>query len=147
MSSGIVVPGLLAAVIGTALAATPTRAVDPTGVWMSQHGDTKIQITDCGGLLCGTVVWLKEPIDPKTGKPRTDKFNPDASKRGRPMLGLQVVNGLKPTAPGRWSGEIYHADEGFTVRVDLTVQSHRQARLEGCLLAVVCKTERWTRTD
>jgi uncharacterized protein (DUF2147 family) len=63
------------------------------------------------------------------------------------MLGLQVVNGLKPTAPGRWSGEIYHADEGFTVRVDLTVQSHRQARLEGCLLAVVCKTERWTRTD
>lgn len=122
-------------------------AVDVTGVWMSEDGDTKVKVTDCGGALCGTVVWLKEPIDPKTGNPRTDKFNPDPGKRSRPMLGLQVVNGLRPAGPDVWVGPIYHADEGLILNVTLQVDNPRQARMRGCVLAVLCKTERWTRVE
>ena len=135
--------GALAGVIasGTALAA------DPTGVWLSQDGDAKVHVTDCGGALCGTVVWLKEPVDPKTGRPRTDKFNPDASKRDRPMLGLQVVHGLRPSGANRWSGLIYNADEGTTHQVDLTVKNPSQAVVEGCIFVVICQNERWTRAD
>jgi hypothetical protein len=39
------------------------------------------------------VVRLKQPIDRETGRLKTDKENPDASKPRRPLIGLQVING------------------------------------------------------
>ena len=47
-------------------------AADAEGIWLSGDGGTKVHISNCGGKLCGKVVWLKEPIDSKTGKPKTD---------------------------------------------------------------------------
>ena len=75
---------------GTALAA------DPMGTWLTQGGNSRIRIADCGGALCGTIVWLKEPNDAETGKPKTDKNNSDAAKRSRPLIGVQIVLGMKP---------------------------------------------------
>ena len=56
-----------------------------------------MRITNCGGALCGALVWLKEPNDPATGQPKTDKNNADASKQSRPLLGVQIVLGMKPS--------------------------------------------------
>jgi uncharacterized protein (DUF2147 family) len=137
--------GILLAI--TLAASAYARSIDVTGVWMSEDGRTKIRVIDCGGALCGRIVWLKEPTDPKTGKPRTDKLNPDAGKRDRPMLGLQVVNGLRPTGDDKWIGPIYHADEGMVIQVSLVVESEKHATMRGCVLKVVCKSERWTRVD
>jgi len=136
---------LAAAAIVTA--STAAIAADPNGVWLSADGRVKVRVTDCRAALCGTVVWLKEPIDPQTGHPRTDKLNPDFNKRGRPMLGLQVVHGLQPRGDNKWSGPIYNADEGRTYSINLTLISPTKAELEGCLLGVICKGEMWTRTD
>jgi uncharacterized protein (DUF2147 family) len=148
MTSKLFAAGALAAAsLITASIAYAARTADVTGVWMSQDGRTKVRVTDCGGALCGRIVWLKEPIDPKTGKPRTDKLNPDASKRDRPMLGLQVVNGLRPAGEDKWAGPIYHADEGMVIQVSLVVENEKHATMRGCVLKIVCKSERWTRVD
>ncbi len=56
-------------------------AADANGTWLTQGGLSRIKIADCGGALCGSIVWLKEPND-ETGKPKTDKNNPDAAKKG-----------------------------------------------------------------
>ena len=69
-------------------------AADPTGVWLTQGGNSRIRVADCGGALCGTIIWLKEPNDPDTGKPKLDKHNSDASKRTRPLIGVQIVLGM-----------------------------------------------------
>ena len=143
---------LLVACAGVLLAVSVTvsalaRTTDVTGVWMSEDGRTKVRVTDCGGALCGRIVWLKEPIDPKTGKPRTDTLKPDASKRERPMLGLMVVHGLRPVGNDRWAGPIYHADEGMMIQVSLVVENEKHATMRGCVLKVVCKSEHWTRVD
>lgn len=143
----LVAGALAAATLTTASLALAARTDDVAGVWMSQDGRTKVRVNDCGGALCGRIVWLKEPIDPKTGKPRTDKLNPDVSKRDRPMLGLQVVNGLRPIGERHWAGPIYHADEGMVVQVSLVVESKEHATMRGCVLKVVCKSERWTRVE
>ena len=58
-------------------------AADPSGTWLTQTGTSRIKVADCGGALCGTIIWLKEPNDPDTGKPKTDKNNSDAAKRSR----------------------------------------------------------------
>ena len=52
-------------------------AADPSGIWLTQTGGSRIRVADCGGALCGTIMWLKEPNDPDTGKPKTDKNNSD----------------------------------------------------------------------
>jgi uncharacterized protein (DUF2147 family) len=95
----------LAALTG-ALAVAPLRpaiAADPAGTWLTETGTSRIRIADCGGALCGTVVWMKEPIDPETHQPRLDKFNADTAKRGRPLMGVTIVLGMKPSGPEKWS--------------------------------------------
>lgn len=119
----------------------------PLGVWMSQDGGVKVRLSDCGGTLCGHVVWLKEPNDRRTGAPKTDTLNPDPAKRSRPLIGLKVVNGFVPSGPQRWSGTIYDADNGHVYRANLIVQSARTARLEGCMFAWLCMGHTWRRVD
>jgi uncharacterized protein (DUF2147 family) len=116
------------------------------GTWLSEDGGTKVHLSNCGGgKLCGTVVWLQEPTDEKTGKPKTDKLNPDQSKRARPLIGLRVVQGLAPNGPDNWSGQIYNADDGRTYQASMKVQSPQTVRVQGCVLGILCKNQIWTR--
>lgn len=133
------------AVLLLALISSPVLAADPSGTWMSEDGGTRVRISNCGESLCGSVVWLKNPIDKTTGKPKTDKFNPDDGKKNRPMLGLQVILGMKPNGTDRWSGQIYNADDGKTYRSNLMLQSPTKARVEGCVLQIICIGESWTK--
>ena len=67
-----------------------------------------------------TIVWLKEPNDPDTRKPKTDKNNSDAAKRSRPLLGVQIVLGMKPAGADKWTGQVYNAEDGKTYSGNLT---------------------------
>ena len=138
------VVGLLGgAVIGHAQASVPAA-----GLWLSADGGTKVRVSECGGnKLCGTVVWLNEPIDPATGKPKTDKRNSDPAKRSRPLLGVPVVNGMTPTGDNKWSGKIYNADDGKTYDAHVTLVSQDAMQVQGCVLSVLCKSQTWKRAD
>ena len=74
----------------------PAFAADPLGTWYTGDKDSQVRITNCGGAMCGNLVWLKEPNDPATGRPKTDKNNADASKQSRPLIGVPIVLGMKP---------------------------------------------------
>jgi uncharacterized protein (DUF2147 family) len=125
---------------GTALAA------DPIGTWLTQTGGSRIRIADCGGALCGTIVWLKEPNDAETGKPKTDKNNSDASKRSRPLIGVQIVLGMKPSGTDKWSGQVYNAEDGKTYSGSLTYSGGDALQLQGCALGgLICKGQAWTK--
>src|SRR5580692_7141672 len=83
--------GLATLVAATMATSGPARAADPLGTWYTADKESQVRITNCGGALCGALIWLKEPIDPATGRPKTDKNNADASKRNRPLLGVPIV--------------------------------------------------------
>jgi uncharacterized protein (DUF2147 family) len=136
-----------AAAIGLMLLSRAAIAGAPQGTWLSQDGGTKVRLTDCGGKLCGTLVWLNEPIDPNTGKPKTDIHNPDPAKRARPLIGLRVANGLAPSGQNHWSGRIYNADDGRTNQAIFWVQCESTAKVQGCVLKVLCKGHTWTRSN
>ena len=121
-------------------------AADPAGTWLTQTGGSRIRVADCGGALCGTIVWLKEPNDPDTGKPKTDKNNSDASKRDRPLLGVQIVLGMKPDGADKWKGQVYNAEDGKTYSGNLTYSGGDTLQLQGCALGgLICKGQTWTR--
>ena len=138
---------LLAAVALVGLAG-PALAADPAGMWLTQAGSSRIRLADCGGALCGTIVWLKEPNDPDTGKPKTDKNNSDASKRSRPLIGVQIVLGMKPAGTDKWSGQVYNAEDGKTYSGNLTFSGGNSLQLQGCALGgLVCKGQTWTKVN
>lgn len=138
---------LAAAVFGLVAMPGAALAESAEGTWLSEDGGTKVHLANCGGKLCGTVVWLQEPTDPKTGKAKTDKLNPDQSKRARPLIGLRVVSGLAPTGPNKWSGQIYNADDGNTYQAHMMVANASTAKVQGCVLGFLCKTQNWKRVN
>jgi uncharacterized protein (DUF2147 family) len=130
-----------------AVPAVPAHAADAIGTWFTGDRESQVRIVNCGGSLCGSLVWLKEPNDPATGRPKTDKNNADANKQNRPLLGVQIVLGMKPSGPGVWSGEVYNASDGKTYSGSFTLTGPNTADLKGCVLAVLCKSQTWTRAN
>jgi uncharacterized protein (DUF2147 family) len=139
----------LALCAAAALAVTsPVFAADPHGVWRTEPGTSRIRIADCGGALCGTIVWLKDPNDAETQKPRLDKVNADSSKRGRPLMGVTIVIGMKPAGADKWSGQVYNAEDGKTYTGSVTMLGANALKLEGCALGgLLCKAQTWTRVN
>jgi uncharacterized protein (DUF2147 family) len=130
------------------LVATQALAGDPRGQWLTENSRAKVTIVSCGGALCGNIVALKEPNDPATGKPRTDRYNPDAAKRARPVIGVQIVIDMKPDTADRWKGEVYNVEDGKTYSGSITLVNATTLDLQGCALGgLICKTQTWTRTN
>ena len=141
---------LLSSLIGGSLLAplfSMAFAADPIGTWLTERGAATVRISSCGAELCGTIVALKEPNDPATGRPKTDKNNPDAGKRSRPLLGTQIVFGMKPSGvPDKWNGQLYNAEDGKTYSGSLTLENANTIKLEGCVLGgLICKAQSWGR--
>jgi uncharacterized protein (DUF2147 family) len=82
----------LVAVLTTSQIATAETAGDLGGIWLTEAGDARVHISKCGEVLCGTIVWLKAPIDSATGKPQVDDKNPNPSLAKRPLLGNQPIS-------------------------------------------------------
>jgi uncharacterized protein (DUF2147 family) len=137
--------GLAAAALVVASVADRAAAADAIGTWYTGDKESQVRIVNCGGALCGNLVWLKEPNDPATGRPKTDKNNADASKQSRPLLGVPIVLAMKPSGPGQWSGQVYNASDGKTYSGSFTLTSPDSADLKGCVLSVICKSQTWTR--
>ena len=114
------------------------------GTWLTEKGDARIQVSQCGRAICGKVVWLREAIDPATGRPQTDDKNPNASLAARPMVGVQLLIGMTPSGPGTWTGRIYNGDDGKVYDSKVSLLGPQTLRVEGCVGAL-CGGENWTR--
>jgi uncharacterized protein (DUF2147 family) len=132
---------MAAAGIALGFMLAPAHAASPAGVWLTQKGDARIHIAPCGKALCGTVVWLKDPYDHKTGKPPVDEQNPDPRLRQRKIIGLRIF-AMTPDGHGGWRGGIYNSDDGRTYRGKLSLQAPDALNIEGCVGAI-CSGEIW----
>ncbi len=141
--------GIVLAALAMLLAGAPTNAQvrgGPDGIWLTQAGDAKIRVSRCGTGICGVIVWLKEPIDPLTGKPQVDDKNPNPALAKRPIIGLSLFSGMRPTGPNQWAGRIYNADDGKTYASKILVTGPTGLRVEGCV-GSLCGGEDWTRSS
>jgi uncharacterized protein (DUF2147 family) len=143
MACGFVAAALV--MVGVASAGAQAGG-EASGIWLTQAGDAKVHVSKCGGGLCGVVVWLREPIDPATGKPAVDDKNPNPALARRPMIGLPLFSGMRPSGPNRWSGQIYNADDGNSYASNVSVAGPDTLRVEGCVGAL-CGGENWSRSS
>jgi uncharacterized protein (DUF2147 family) len=139
----VMLKGGFAALALMAIWIVPALA-DPLGLWLDKDGWT-IRIQPCGPDLCAVIASVKPPLDPATGRPWTDKNNSDAAKRNRPLIGLEVLSGMRPSAPRKWSGQLYDADRGQTFSGNLVEIDQDRIRIEGCMLGMICGGEELNR--
>ena len=144
---GVVVVALAAAglVAGRAEAARP----DIAGRWATQGLGSIVEFRPCTGApdtMCGRILWLWDAAD-AAGKRRADVHNPDRALRSRPLIGVEIVRGLRETSPGVWTeGSVYNPDDGRTYTGAVKVRNGR-LELRGCALNVICQTQVWRRPD
>jgi len=119
------------------------QAAEPVGTWLTQDGDAHIRISKCDTKICGTIVWLREAVDPATGKPPVDQHNPDPAKRNRRIQGITIF-AMAPDGSGAYGGSIYNTDDGGTYQAKINLQSADRLEIKGCA-GPFCSSEVWTR--
>jgi uncharacterized protein (DUF2147 family) len=136
-----------AAVLATLIGVSSSSLVladDPTGVWAMDNGKVTVQVSPCGGSLCGRIVAMKKPLD-KHGRPKLDKDNPNPALRKRPVVGLTLFRSLKQTGNNQWEGKIYVPDDGNTYSAVVNV-SGDVMKVKGCVV-VFCRSKRFVRIN
>ncbi len=126
---------------------SPTaQSATPIGVWMHANKRFQIEIAPCADRLCAKVVWLLKPNNAE-GLPRTDVNNPDPALRARPVLGLEVLNGLRQTGADKWEdGNIYNPDDGSNYRAALSLDKDGNLKVRAyVLVSLLGKDLIWTR--
>jgi len=117
------------------------------GVWKTGEGNAMVRIYKNGDKYQGKVVWLKEPIDPETGKPKVDKFHPEEASRNRPVLGLINVWGFVYQEKNVWSeGNIYDPKNGNTYSCTIKMINPNTIEVRGFIgVSLIGRTDTWTR--
>jgi uncharacterized protein (DUF2147 family) len=113
-------------------------AEDAFGVWLNPENQSHTEFYSCGGGLCAKIV---KNVDGQ----KTDDKNPDAAKKGRPIVGLVIMQGAKKTGTNKWAGTLYNRADGKSYSGTVTVKSKNSVELAGCVAAVFCKTTTFTR--
>jgi len=126
------------------LVSVPAAAAAPdvTGLWLTDDGKGVVDVQPCGQKMCGKIVRV---LDRGPGVPTTDVNNPVASRRNRPIIGLQVLSGFKAGLNEWKDGRAYDPKKGSSYSSSMRLNRDGSLRITGCVL-FVCQSVRWTRT-
>jgi uncharacterized protein (DUF2147 family) len=138
---------LLCCVLTASGAHASSSEPNPLGIWATAGDDSHVKIEKCGASLCGTIVWLKDPLG-DDGKDAVDSKNPDPSLRTQKLVGLSLLSGFEPTDdPSVWkNGRIYNPEDGRTYSCNLTVKDPNTLRVRGYVgFSLLGETQIWNR--
>ncbi len=94
-------------------ASTAWAGSAPTGLWIDHTGRGGVEITKCGGRLCGHIAWLKDA-------------------KNSEVCGVQVIGDAKPMRNGTWDrGWIYDPDADSKYDVELKPIGSKKLRVVG----------------
>jgi uncharacterized protein (DUF2147 family) len=141
----------LAMVLGAAHA--EVKADDIVGVWLTDGGDSKIEIKKEGDKYNGKIIWLKEPNqtanDPEPGQPKRDAKNPDPAKQKDPIVGLALLKNFTWDGSGAWSGgKIYDPESGKLYSCTMKLKDEKTLDVRGYIgIPALGRTTVWTRAE
>src|ERR1700704_1181616 len=123
--------GIGSLAIALASFATAVAASSPIGVWIDHTGRGAVEITDCGGKLCGHLVWFKDV------------------KQGKGGCNFQIIGNVRPVSGNKWDGGwIIDPDKDPNKKYDVEITPLNDQKLkvmgyEG--MKFLSETMTWTR--
>jgi uncharacterized protein (DUF2147 family) len=115
------------------------------GSWANPSAEDHILIYKRGNKYFGKLDWIKVPND-ESGKPKTDKKNPDAALRSRPELGLELLKDFTFDGDNVYvDGTIYDPKSGKTYSCKMTLDGDK-LKIRGYIgISLIGRSEIWTR--
>ena len=115
------------------------------GSWANPSGEDHILIYKRGNKYFGKLDWIKMPND-ETGKPKTDKNNPDEKLRTRPEWGLELLKDFSFNGDNVYEdGTIYDPKNGKTYSCKMTLEG-TSLKIRGYIgISLFGRSEIWTR--
>jgi len=115
------------------------------GSWANPSGEDHILVYKRGSKYFGKLDWIKIPND-ETGKPKTDKNNPDENLRSRPEWGLELLKDFSYDGDNVYNdGTIYDPKNGKTYSCKMTLEGNT-LRIRGYIgISLFGRSEIWTR--
>ena len=131
--------------IGLSLLAAAAAAHSPEvaiGRWRTETRNGVVEIERCHNSICGKLV----DSDGLRANPNLlDANNKDAARRGRRLMGLEILHGFS-RGDGQWAGgTIYNGDDGRTYSATLRPIDADHLKVRGCIIWPLCKSQTWTR--
>src|SRR3954454_4801969 len=102
------------------------------GRW--KNGKMEIQISPCGGALCGTVVKASPKQQAKAER-----------GSGTDLIGARLITNIRPNGPKSYRANVYLADRDMNASGTIHEIGPNRLRVRGCVLAVICKSTNWDR--
>lgn len=114
------------------------------GVWYNTEKTAQVEIFKKGSLFIGKIIWLKDPNP--GGKPAVDKLNSNPKLKSRPIMGLNLLDGLR-FSNGIWEdGRIYDPKSGKTYSCQLSIKSPEILEVKGYIgFSMIGRTVEWTK--
>ena len=144
----------LTALIALLLAAIPALAQEPNadlilGKWLNEDKDAHVQVYNEGGKYFGKIVWLKEPNEELTGKPKLDDENDDVSLQSRPVMGLVILKDFIFDGDDEWEdGTIYDPKNGKTYSCYMEFDEEGVLKIRGYIgFSWIGRSSYWTRVE
>lgn len=117
---------------------------DIIGTWLTADKKGHIEIYKANNLFYGKIIWLKEPNDPKTGKPKIDKENPTASKKSQGIMGMNILYNFKFVDNEYTGGKVYDCRDGKMYTGKLWMTNKNTLNMRG-YAGIFFSTEAWFR--
>jgi len=109
-----------------------SAASSPVGIWIDHTGRGAVEITECGGKLCGHLVWFKDEKHSKGGG-----------------CNFQVIGNVRPVAGNKWDGGwIIDPDKDPNKKYDVEIRplSDQKLKVMGYSgMKFLSETMTWTR--
>jgi len=119
------------------------------GVWEPSNGKVRVKIEKIGTKYYGKIVWLREPIDPVTQKPKVDKNNPDASMQNVPLKGYRLLKDFVYSGKDEWTeGTIYDPENGSVYSCVINMKGNNTLDIRGFIgVKALGRTDVWKRLE
>ena len=117
------------------------------GVWEPSNGRARVKIEKIGTKYYGKIVWMKEPNDPKTNQPKTDKNNPDPALQNVPLKGYRMLKDFVYKGSDEWTeGSIYDPLNGSTYSCTIKMEDANTLNIRGYIgVSALGRTDVWKR--
>ncbi len=114
------------------------------GTWLSESKEGKTEIYKKDGKYYGKLIWLKEPKN-LDGTDKIDQHNPNHNLRQKPLIGLNIINGLTYKNKKWTDGSIYDPKTGKSY--DCTLMIENGKLLVRGYIGWFFETRNWTRVN
>jgi uncharacterized protein (DUF2147 family) len=141
---------LITAFMLTSILAHAGESRSLVGTWANETNSALIEIFEKDQKFYGKIVWLSEPINPATSKPKTDIKNPDCSLHNRKVIGMTILKDLVFNNNNTWTkGTVYDPNNGSIYNAEVTISSDGLTlSIRGYKgISIFGRTERWRRSN